>query len=329
MGFSDIADSVEGNGKVVIATSLIMLVFVVLVSSIVFFISVKPAEQVLVPNIEGKKLEDAMLELQVKQLYPRLQLRFTDNNKDTGLILEQSPPAGTIVRAGKRINVVVSRGAVINSVGNYVGKTLTDVQQQLATVFSAGHKQLITIREPVMYKHSSIPAGTILEQNPAPETKISENTVIEFIVSKGPENEVVLVPDLQGINLAGLYSAMEKNKLTFKIKVSADPATTAPIVRGQTPAADSSAEAYSSLNITLNVPEKGGELIYGIYSPRLPKYPYPVKISLDAVYPDGKREELVSFRHTGGNCDLPYAVPQGTVLLLTVLNKQVQTFEVK
>ena len=66
MSFSDIADGIEGNGRVIIRTSLIMLMVVILISGIVFFISVKPAEQVLVPNIKGKKLEDAMLELQVK-----------------------------------------------------------------------------------------------------------------------------------------------------------------------------------------------------------------------------------------------------------------------
>ncbi len=42
-----------------------------------------------------------------------------------------------------------------------------------------------------------------------------------------------------------------------------------------------------------------------------------------------KREELVNFKSVGGKCVLPYAVPQGTVLIITVLNKQVQTFEVK
>ena len=329
MSFSDIADSVEGNGRVIIVTSLIMLLFVIMVSTVVFFISVKPAEQVLVPNIEGKKLEEAMLELQVKQLYPRLQLRFSDNADDEGLILEQNPPAGTIVKAGKRINVIVSRGPVIDTVGNYVGKTLSDVQQQFASLFSAGHKKLISIKEPVMYRYSSIPAGTILEQNPSPETKISENILIEFIVSKGPENEIISVPLLKGKNLAELYSAMEKNRLIFKITASQEAAASEPIVTEQSLEADSSVEAFSSIELKLSFPERSGDKVYAIYSPKLPKYPYPVKTSLDAVYPDGKKEQLLQFLHSGGNCDIPYAVPEGTILILTVLNKQVQTFEVK
>ena len=122
---------------------------------------------------------------------------------------------------------------------------------------------------------------------------------------------------------------MAKNKLIFKIKASADASAKTPFIREQSAAADTSVEAYSAVGITLIFPENSADIIYGVYSPKLPKYPYPVKTSLDAVYPDGKREELVNFKHTGGNCDIPYAVPRGTVLLLTVLNKQVQTFEVK
>ena len=162
MGLGDIADSIESNGKVIVITSLVMLVFFIIVSTIVFFMSVKTADQVLVPNIEGEKFEDAVLKLQVKELYPRLQLRFSDNPEDAGKVLEQSPPAGTIVKAGKRINVTVSSGAVLDRVENYVGKTLSEVQQHFASLFTSGRKQLISIKEPIMYKASSVPAGTIL-----------------------------------------------------------------------------------------------------------------------------------------------------------------------
>ncbi len=329
MGFSEIADGIEGNGKVIFITSLVMLFFVILVSMIVFFTSVKTADQVLVPNIEGKRLEDAMLELQVKELYPRLQLKFSDNTEDKGIVLEQNPPAGTIVKAGKRINLVVSRGAVIDRIENFVGKTLSDVQNHLASLFTAGHKQLIIIKEPVIYKNSAVPAGTILEQNPPADTEISEGMEIELVVSKGPENEKVSVPNLENKNLNELYSAMAKYKLNFKIKTESDTSLKEATVVSQNVEADTTVEAFSELEVLIKLPQNTEKTIYGIYSPLLPKYPYPIKVVLDAVYLDGKREELVNFKHSGGKITLPYALPEGTVLILTVLNKQVQTVEVK
>ncbi|UTC61433.1 PASTA domain-containing protein [Treponema sp. OMZ 787] len=329
MGLGNLADSIESNGKVIIITSLVMLVFFVLISTIVFFISVKTADQVLVPNIEGEKFEDAVLKLQVKELYPRLQLRFSDNPEDAGKVLEQSPPAGTIVKAGKRINLIVSSGAVLDRVENYVGKTLSDVQQHFASLFTAGRKQLISIKEPIMYKSSSIPAGTILEQNPAPDTKISDGVFIEFIVSKGPENEKVSAPNMDGAKLKDIYSAISQSKILFIIKTETNSSIDAPLVVSQSIPQDSSVDAYSQIELGMQFPESTEKVIYGVYSPVLPKYPYPVKVVVDAVYPDGKRTELVSFDHQGGRCDIPYGLPQGTVLVLTVLNKQVQMFEVK
>ncbi|AIN94643.1 PASTA domain-containing protein [Treponema putidum] len=329
MGLDNISDSIEGNGKVIVVTSLVMVLFFILISTIVFFMSVKTADQVLVPNIEGEKFEDAVLKLQVKELYPRLQLRFSDNPEDAGKVLEQSPPAGTIVKAGKRINIVVSSGAVLDRVENYVGKTISDVQQHFASLFTAGRKQLISIKEPIMYKASSIPAGTILEQNPSPDTEISEEILIEFIVSKGPENEKVSVPNMEGFKLNDIYSAISQNKISFTIKAEINSALETPLVVSQSEPADSSVDAYSQIELGLQFPESTEKMIYGLYSPILPKYPYPVKVTVDAVYPDGKRAELISFNHQGGKCDIPYGLPQGTVLVLTVLNKQVQMFEVK
>ncbi len=329
MSFSDIADSVEGNGPVIIITSLVMLVIVVLVSIIVFFTSVKTADQVLVPNIEGKQLEEAMLELQVKELYPRLQLKFSDQPDDKGCVMEQSPKAGTIVKAGKRINIVVSRGPVIDRIENYVGKTLDDVKHHLTSLFTAGHKQLITIKEPVIYKYSSIPAGTVLEQNPTPDTEVSGDMEIELVVSKGPESEKVSIPNLKDSSLNELYATMSKYKLNFKIKSMINEEAKKAIVTSQSLKADAIVEAFEDMEIEITFPSDNEKMLYGIYSVNLPKYPYPVNVVLDAVYLDGKREELVTLKHLGGKCALPYAVPQGTVLILTVLNKEVQTFEVK
>ena len=329
MGLGDISDSIESNGKVIVVTSLVMLVFFILISTIVFFMSVKTADQVLVPNIEGEKFEDAVLKLQVKELYPRLQLRFSDNPEDAGKVLEQSPPAGTIVKAGKRINITVSSGAVLDRVENYVGKTLSEVQQHFASLFTSGRKQLISIKEPIMYKASSIPAGTILEQNPSPDTKISEEILIEFIVSKGPENEKVSVPNMEGFKLEDIYSAIAQSKISFVIKAEVNSSINAPLVVSQSESADSSVDTYSQIELGMQFPESTEKIIYGVYSPALPRYPYPVKVTVDAVYPDGKRKELVSFNHQGGKCSIPYGLPQGTVLVLTVLNKQVQMFEVK
>ena len=115
--FADFLESLEANGKALILMSLLTIMVMA-----VFFLSVKGKEEVMVPNVVGKELSAALLEMQVKELYPKLQLKYSNFVDDKGTVLEQSPPAGSIVKAGRRINLVVSRGAVIDTVKDYVGQ---------------------------------------------------------------------------------------------------------------------------------------------------------------------------------------------------------------
>lgn len=318
---------IEENGRVIVITSLVMLVITALISTVVFFYSVKSADKVLTPNVKGKKLEEALLEMQAKELYPRLQLRFSDNPEDEGRVLEQNPAAGAVVKAGRRINLVVSRGAVIDRVEDYVGRNISEVQHRLASLFTAGHKRLITVKEPPMYKHSSVPEGTILEQNPNPGKEISSSIEMEFVISKGPENEKISIPNFISMNMKDLYIAMGKNKIEFSFKSETDKLISEPKVSLQSIEQGNSVSAYSKMNLTIKVPESE-DFVFGIYNAELPKYPYPLKVAVDAVYPDGKRKQLVDFKHSGGKCEIPYYLPEHTVIALTVLNKEVKTFEV-
>ncbi len=66
-----------------------------------FLLSLRGAEQTLVPDVRGMELAQALVMMQEKELYPRVSLRFTDNPLDRGKIVDQSPSAGAIVKAGR------------------------------------------------------------------------------------------------------------------------------------------------------------------------------------------------------------------------------------
>jgi beta-lactam-binding protein with PASTA domain len=80
----------------------------------VFFSALKGAEQTMVPDVRGKPLIESLLELQQKELYPRIEVRYASQTPVRGIVLEQDPIAGTIVKAGRRIRLVVSRGPEID-----------------------------------------------------------------------------------------------------------------------------------------------------------------------------------------------------------------------
>ena len=60
----------------------------------------------------------------------------------------------------------------------------------------------------------------------------------------------------------------------------------------------------------------------------LPKYAYPLDVKLEAIYPSGLTEEIISLKHPGGTLTIPYYQEPGTVLVLNILNKEVGRFEV-
>jgi len=102
-------NSLNQNKKAFFLVVVLALIFMFALCWIVFFITVRGPEQVMVPNVEGKELTTALLELQAKELYPKIQLKYTDNPDDAGKILNQNPESGAIVKAGRRINLTVSR----------------------------------------------------------------------------------------------------------------------------------------------------------------------------------------------------------------------------
>ena len=126
MDFHDFLESLQSNGKTLITMAITLILIMGIITMAVFFLAVKGQEEVMVPNVTGKELASALIDMQVKELYPKIQLRYSNSIDEKGKILEQNPPAGSIVKAGRRINLVVSRGVVIDRVRNYVGQKVDD-----------------------------------------------------------------------------------------------------------------------------------------------------------------------------------------------------------
>lgn len=325
-----ISEYLRENSRVIILTALTVFLVTAASTLVVFALVLKGSEQVMVPDVQGKDISVALLELQAKELYPRVQLRYSDKMDDKGSILEQNPSPGSIVKAGRRINLVISRGVIIDRIENYVGQNLDEVKMQLQAMFTSMATPLIVITEPPLYRFSEEPAGTILEQKPAPDTPLAGPTKVELVVSRGPEGDRVTVPDITGRSIREMYSIMEKTNLVYDFSLrNPEGSERAGTIVSQMPAGEARINSYSRISTVLAVPVANPEgKVYGIFSETLPEYPYPFQIKLSAISPNGERSPLVSVKHPGGNFSVPYLLEEGTVLVLTILNKEVGTREV-
>ncbi|MDR0316255.1 MAG: PASTA domain-containing protein [Treponema sp.] len=322
-------NSIEGyvanHLRLFISMAAGILVFVSIIAVSIFFIAVRGAEQTMVPEVRGKELTEALLELQVKELYPRIQLRYSHFSRDKGYILEQEPQAGTIVKAGRRIRLVVSQGVMLNHVENYTGKNIDEVRIDLQELGAASGIPLLSLKEPLMYDFSSEAPGTILRQKPEPGTDISGPLSLEFVVSRGQENAIITVPQLAGLSIQAALEQIGKSGIDFSFSLRDSRAgEEGERVVFQDPPANSNVAANTIVNLLVSSPQtlEEGE-VFKLFRYTIPKNPYPLAVRLEALLPRGERIMLINVEYPGGVFTVPYRLPVGTTLFLSMLNREI------
>lgn len=176
----------------------VCIVVLVSISLLVFWMARSAPPEVAVPKVTGKELMEGMLVLQKKNLGALLDPRYFSNH-EKNMIVNQEPSPGSIVREGKDVRLVVSKGPIISIVEDYTGKTVTFVQNRLQEIFSFQGK---TIRiGTVTSVASEEPSGTIVGQYPPPNTPITNVERIDLVVSKGKEVQSFRLKDYTGTNV--------------------------------------------------------------------------------------------------------------------------------
>jgi beta-lactam-binding protein with PASTA domain len=312
-----------GNGRLVLSICAGFLVFSGLVSMMVFFLSVRGPEQVLVPDVVGKELTFALLELQAKELYPQIQLRYSGSAAEKGRILEQDPQRGTIVKAGRRIRLVLSQGVRLSVVQNVVGRTLEDVRMEIAQSAASGGS-LITLKEPFLYRTSDAPVGTILEQSPDAGTPLSDMTELTLVVSRGPDSGMKEMPSVIGLSPSEAASRLAKQEIGFVFTTKQAAGNEKPfVVNAQDWPGETQIAAGRTVTLQVALPVRWdlGE-ICALYSYRLPQTPVPISYTLTAISPQGERTALITEVLSGGTFTYPYLLPIGTTLSLGVQGRE-------
>jgi beta-lactam-binding protein with PASTA domain len=306
-----------------------IIVLMVVAGFAAFFLSLRGSEETMVPDVRGVDLPSALVKMQDKELYPRISLRFTDDPSDKGRIVEQNPLPGTIVKAGRRIQLTVSRGPVVSKMENYVGQDLNEVKIHLQTLFASA-KPLVTIKEPPIYLFDKASAGTVLEQKPPADTAIDGPTVLELVVSRGPEKAQVTVPDFKGLSYQDALLQIEKANVAVVFTMrKADGREKPGVVVSETPEPGTRMAPTGKVQVTVTAPALQKGYSSGIFMRDLPEYPYPLKVVLEALLPTGERQALLRVNHPGGKFTAPYVLPDSSVLILSVLDREVARVEVK
>jgi eukaryotic-like serine/threonine-protein kinase len=296
----------------------------IVIGAVTFGIVVRGSPETLVPNLQGKSIVDALIDLQSKDLYPDIQIEYsTDKEKD--IIMTQRPAPGTLVKSGKRVTLRVGRGPALSAVENYVGWNLDDVKIHLQTLF-ATHSPNLLIKEPVLYKYQvGSASGKILAQSPSPGTKITGVTYLQLVVSQEQGAvSTVTVGNYVGMSFQEALTELTRNDIPFTFTVQ-KPAkgATGGVVIDQNPDSGQKIAYGNGVQLTMTSPSNvGKDNVFGLFKYSLPDQPIAVSIRL-AIVTDNEPQDILSMKHPGGAIAVPYIVPDGSELVLYVLDQEV------
>ena len=315
----------SGPPRPVLAPAALIAAVLVVTAAVAFFISVRGEEQTQVPAIEGQNLLTAMERLQERGLIARVEGRFS-SDAPAWRVIAQTPVAGSLVKAGRPVSVVVSRGRVIAEVGNYVGRDVDQVRLDLQALTVAGESP-VRIGEGGPRVSDPRPAGTILAQSPPPGTPISGEITILFTVSRGPRGNLIEVPQFIGMTYAAALAELAQRNQAFVFTVRAGGGGDAPgTVVFQSPDGGSEVPHGTVLQVAMTRPEpEGQDRVFGLFEHEVERYAILVDLTLAAELPD-RREPVVllSTRYQGGPIAVPFVTHRDAQIVLTVLGREVE-----
>jgi beta-lactam-binding protein with PASTA domain len=308
--------------KLVVFLFVVIIGLMIVIASVTFSIAVRGGEQTLVPNVKGKDLIAALQDMQDKELNLSVQVQYS-TEVDKYTVIDQSPSPGTIVTAGKQITLKVSKGPVLDKVENYVGQSLDDVRSHLQTIFSSYIPNLL-IKDPPIYRPAKgVPPGTIIAQDPKPGTKISGLTYLSFVVSSGEGETLAQVGSYVGMSFQEAIADLTKNNIPFVFSVQKLGRGQRPgTVISQNPQPKAELPFGQLVQLIMTAPASTGKgMIFGIFKYSLPDYPILMDIRLDVVS-DSASDTVLAMKHPGGPMSVPYIVPEGSEMVLYVLDKE-------
>lgn len=145
----------------------------------------------VVPSLEGKRVEEAKDLASLRGFtVVESDVKLPDERYAEGLIIRQTPTAGTPGKEGDSITVVVSSGSDYTTVPDLTGLSLKEAMEALT-------EAELNLNDPI-YMASELPDGQVFNQDPVPQASVFKDDTITIWIS-GQENMSIDMPQLIGM----------------------------------------------------------------------------------------------------------------------------------
>lgn len=207
-----------------------------------------------VPDLKGRSIDAALDLLAPLNLGLEKKGSEFDSAVPIASVLRQDPPAGTVVREGKILKVVVSQGGETVLTPSLVGLPLRNAELLL----QQNQLALGEVTEAYSLKQDK---GIVLSQDPKAESSVERNALVNVAVSGGqPPAGVTLMPDFLRKNLT--EAQQWASGASIGVDVTNDPTSPFPagVILTQTPDPDAVLSPDTKVTFVVSArPGKAGE----------------------------------------------------------------------
>lgn len=199
----------------------------------------KGPERYEVPVVRGEQPDVAEAALMAANIQISKRSVVFDTRTPEGAVAGTTPKAGSLLKPGATVELLVSKGPEPVPVPNIVGARANAAKNALSAV---DLKSVVTQRF-----SNKVPDGRVINVKPQVGTVIPAGTSVDVIVSKGPPP--VTVPNLTDMPRARAVSTLRN--LGLKVRVDAGSFTRLNRVIDQTPAAGSQVPRGTTVTIKI------------------------------------------------------------------------------
>jgi beta-lactam-binding protein with PASTA domain len=196
-----------------VASLLLLLILVALLSAIAAVHFAIHGAEVQVPALKGLTVADARSETAGLGLNLDVDNRYYSADVAAGHILSQSPAAGTVVRRQWQVRVAESLGSQKVDVPDTVGSNSQTAQFELRR---AG----LEVGDIAELPYAGAQEGTVIAQDPSPHAQDIERPTVSLLVA-APDDESsggYIMPDLTGRLVTSAQAALARAGLQASVR---------------------------------------------------------------------------------------------------------------
>ena len=199
--------------------------------------------EIMVPDVTGKQLTLARQILEDRHLRVTVAETF-DASVPVGVVVSQTPEAGTTVKEERTITIYVSKGGEELEMPNLRGLKQEDAIKKL---------QQMGLRLGSAYEtFSDEDSGTVISQDPRSGTRITKGQSVDITVSKGQKVKKVTVPNVKGVPSDRAHTMLEGSGLKVGGSTEEASAQAAGTVVSQSPAAGTEVDSGTAVQLVVS-----------------------------------------------------------------------------